>query len=136
MMKNKLQRSKTMGKKKKSRAFSIYLLKAGVEIAANALKEGHGLHLLEEGNHTSFRDGQQMEIYLSKGRSTPPWWRSSVHALAPRNSSTSLFQKKYFSLSIEILLGERCTSAFEVYKCPSGALLNSLPPALLASSYG
>lgn len=124
MMKNKLQRNKAMGKKKKSRAFSIYLLKAGVAIA-DALKEGHGLHLLEEGNHTSFSDGQQMEIYLSEGRSTPPWWRSSVHALAPRSSSTSLLQKKYFSLSIEILLEERCTSAFEVYKCPSGALLNS-----------
>lgn len=84
-----------MGKRKKSRAFSIYLLKTGVTIV-DALKEGHDLHLLEEGDHASSCDGRQMEIYLSGARSTPPWWRSIAHVLAPRNSSTSLLEEKYF----------------------------------------
>lgn len=136
-MKNKLQRNKAMGKKKKSRAFSIYLLKAGVEIAANALKEGHGLHLLKEGNHTSFSDGQQMEIYLSEGRSTPPWWRSYLgieRDLSQRQEGALVFircdiegQTRIFAITFGSAFRKLRGDAYE-YDFGLKATLNAIDP--------
>lgn len=56
----------------KTRTFSIYLLKEGVTIA-NALKENHGLSILD-GNGGAL-DELNITIYLSEARTTPPWWK-------------------------------------------------------------
>ncbi len=57
----------------KTRTFSIYLLKEGVTIA-NALKENHGLSILD--GNGSVLDELDITIYLLEARTTPPWWKA------------------------------------------------------------
>lgn len=57
----------------KTRTFSIYLLKEGVTVA-NALKENHGLSILD--SNGSVLDELNITIYLSEARTTPPWWKA------------------------------------------------------------